>query len=230
MGDLSSFSRADLDDEGWAAICALYASKELAPPREESLVQRALRDAIFADAYALQAARAADAAADVLDGDAIGYMMLSRRASETLRVQSLTTLEWEASDHKPLVDVETGSNSGYCRARRHPRADSTALISRLPSSTAPPSRCFDLAPDERDERVALLRRQRPRRRVLGSWQRGRGAPGAARRRCGTRACSWSARAGAANGESSGPPSLSASSASPLRRATWRASPAPPSRP
>ena len=37
----------------------------------------------------------------------LDYMMLSRRARETLRVQSLTTLEWEASDHKPLVcDLE----------------------------------------------------------------------------------------------------------------------------
>ena len=37
----------------------------------------------------------------------LDYMMLSRRARETLRVQSLLTLEWDASDHKPLVcDLE----------------------------------------------------------------------------------------------------------------------------
>ena len=108
MGDLNSFSRADLDDEGWAAICALYASKGWPPPREESLVQRALRDAGFADAYALQAARAAPTPPPTCwTATRLDYMMLSRRARETLRVQSLTTLEWDASDHKPLVcDLE----------------------------------------------------------------------------------------------------------------------------
>ena len=71
-------------------------------------MQRALRDAGFADAYALQAARAAPTPPPTCwTATRLDYMMLSRRARETLRVQSLTTLEWDASDHKPLVcDLE----------------------------------------------------------------------------------------------------------------------------
>jgi endonuclease/exonuclease/phosphatase family metal-dependent hydrolase len=115
MGDLNSFDRADLSDDGWAAICALYESRGWPPPRAQSLVQGALRDAGFADAFALQ-----EASHDPLPpptcwtNTRLDYLMLSESAQELirtkgsaqpcrLRVRSHETLPWAASDHLPIV-------------------------------------------------------------------------------------------------------------------------------
>jgi endonuclease/exonuclease/phosphatase family metal-dependent hydrolase len=113
MGDFNSFDKADMSDEGWAHICALYASRGWPPPREDSLVQRAVRSAGLADAHALAPPDKAPWPPPPTSwtDTRIDYMLLSasaQRAPNRLRVANHRTVaSCRASDHLPIVcDLE----------------------------------------------------------------------------------------------------------------------------
>ena len=155
MGDLNSFDRAvrrhlstrhrpggtprspaksrsvsrwsqDMDLDSWSAICALYASKGWPPPHASSLVQQALGEAGFVDAFALQEAEhGAHPPPTCWTETRLDYLMLSRtaadlvadgpkpadeafesvpgRSASKVQVVSHQTLRSDASDHLPLV-------------------------------------------------------------------------------------------------------------------------------
>jgi endonuclease/exonuclease/phosphatase family metal-dependent hydrolase len=135
MGDLNTFDRRDLTDEGWADICGLYAERGWPPPLPRSLVQQALRRAGFVDAWAVQeAARGARPPPTCWTKTRLDYVLLSRSAAggraegdeqdggatglpaarrrRPLRVISHRTLQCDASDHLPVViDLEVDGAS-----------------------------------------------------------------------------------------------------------------------
>lgn len=119
MGDMNSFDRRDLSEEGWAAICNLYASKGWPPPRPDSLVRRELMErAGMADAWAVQAAERLLPPPTCWTETRLDYVLLSRAAAsgpEALRVRAHRTIASTASDHLPVVvdlDVELAGPAG----------------------------------------------------------------------------------------------------------------------
>ena len=104
MGDFNTFDRGDLDEGGWRSICELYSSRGWPPPRATSLVQQALREAGFEDAWRLQLAPLeAVPPPTCWTKTRLDYMMLSPTARSGLSVVQHQTLTSDASDHLPVV-------------------------------------------------------------------------------------------------------------------------------